>query len=171
MTGRALRLSGAVLAGLAWLFVARLGADLFSQKGLTPVWFAPPVVVFALRLPHVAALVCLALTCLLHDATLAIPFGITASIALPAAAVLLRFRHHLRRNSRAQAAAGVFALTPGLHLAWCVALSLTGRVTPHEPRALLIEIAASTLLSTLATPWLADLTDALLHRFDAKEVA
>ena len=164
----ALRWSAAVFASLAWLFFARLLADQLSAHALTPVWFVPPVVVIALRLPHRAALVSIALVALLHDATLGIRFGLTASLVLPVAALLLRTRRHLNVRSRRQAAAIAFALTPTLHLAYAVALSVTGEVLPADPAGLTGEIAIGAVAAALATPWLGAFTDALLHKFGAE---
>lgn len=166
-----LRLSAAVFAGLAWLFVANLFSDLLSLAALTPVWVVPPLVVFAMRLPLRACLTCLALVALLHDATLAIPFGLTASVTLPVAAILHRLRRHFNHGSRPQAAAIAFALTPTVHIVTALALSASGESLPADAHGVAVEIAVGALVSALATPWLADLTDALLALFGAPDAA
>lgn len=165
------RLSAAVFAGLAWLFVANLFSDLLAAHTLTLVWMVPPLVVFALRLPLRAALTCLGIVALLHDATLAIPFGLTASIALPVAAVLHRLRRHFNPGSRRQAAAVAFALTPTLHIVTVLTLAATGKPLPADAHGVALEIALGTLASACATPWLADLTDAMLALFGAPDAA
>ena len=153
----------AVAAGLAWLFVARLCTDLLAPHALTPLWIVPPVVVFSLLLPRRAALICLAIVCLMHDATLAIPYGLSATLALPVAAMLHRIRRHVNTHSRRQIAALAFAITPTLHLAFVLAITLAGWPLPADLHGLMLEMAIGTVASALASPWLADFTSALLR--------
>lgn len=160
--------AGAVLAGLAWLFVARLFTDLLAPLALTPTWIVPVVIVFTFRLQLREMLIGLALVCLLHDATLAIPFGLSASLALPVAAILHRVKRHLNTSSRRQAAAVAFALTPTIHLAFVLAVSLSGMPLPADARGLATEMTLATVTSALATPWLANLTDGMLSLFGAR---
>lgn len=160
-----LRLSAAVFAGLVWIFVVNLFIDLLSSAAVATLWIVPPLVALTMRLPLRATLVCLALVALLHDATLPVPFGITASVALPAAACLHGVRRHLNTRSRRQAAAVAFAISPTLHITTVLAMAAAGCPLPQDAAGLAIEIAAGTLVAAIATPWLANLTDAMLRAF------
>ena len=162
----AIRWSAAVLAGLCWVFLARLAGDFVAPWAMTLPLMAPPVIVAALRLPFRPGLVTLALVALLYDAGTGAPFGLSASIALPLHGILYGVRRHLAVDSPAALAAPALALTPAMHI---VATVVTHRVV-QRPLAddlggFFLETAVACVLSAAATPWLAGLTLSLLGTF------
>ncbi len=162
---RHLRWSGAVLAGLAWVFLSRLAQDSAAAYALHLPLTAPPLVVCALLLPFRPGAVVLTLTLLLYDAGLGVPFGLSATLALPVYALLFRIRHHLMQSSALVQASLALALTPALHAAFAAALHLAGRPLPADTLGFLTEILAGVALASLFTPWLGSLTVAVLRLF------
>lgn len=160
-----LRWSAAVLAGLGWIFLTRLAGDLCAPLALHLPLMAPPVVVIALRLPHRPGVVALTLVALLHDAASGIPFGLTASLALPLHFILFRIRNHLSADASLTAAALAFAITPALWLGTALALTLAGHPAPADLRGIATEVILGSVLAALATPWLAGFTLSLLRAF------
>lgn len=165
---RALPWSGAVLAGVVWLFLARLISDELARFALTPVFWAAPLVVFSFALPRRVALVVLAVVMLLHDAVRPGPFGMSASLVLPVAAVLLRWRELFHRESRRQTAAIAFVLTPSLHILLAVAMGVAGRGLPEDTGGFFAEMLIGAMVSGLGAPWLYDFTVVLVRLFGAQ---
>lgn len=165
---RRLRWSGSVLAGLGWVFLARLAQDPASSCSLQLPLSATPLVVCALLLPFRAGAVALTLVLLLHDAGRPVPFGLSATLALPAYVMLFRIRRHLARESAAVQAGLALALTPALHVAQAVALTLAGRLLPADTLGFLTEILAGAALAALFTPWLGVFMPAVLARFGVR---
>ena len=164
MTG-GIRWSAAVLAGLCWVFLTRLGTDLISGHGLTLQLIAPPLVVSALYLPYRAGAVTLGLVALLYDAASGAPFGITASIALPAHLLLFRIRRQLTPVNPLTGAGLALAVAPALHLGFVGGLAIGAREMPSDTIGLLLETGLVAVVSALATPWLTGLTLSALDLF------
>lgn len=161
MTGR-LRWAGAVPAGLGWIFLARLVQDGASEYALNPPLSAPPLVVAALLLPFRAGLAVLTLVLLLHDSGQGIPFGLSATVALPVYVVLFRLRHHFSKDSVWSQAALAGGLTPLLHAGSVFFLGLAGGPLADRSAGILAETVIGVLLAALFTPWLASLSAAFL---------
>ncbi len=160
-----LRWSAAVLAGLGWIFLTRLAGDLCAPWALQLPLMAPPLVVTALRLPYRPGAFALALIALLYDAALGIPFGLSASLALPLHLILFRIRHHLTADAALTGAALAFTITPALWLGTALALTLSGSPLPADLSGVLTEVALGAALAALGTPWLAGFTLSLLRLF------
>lgn len=162
----AIRWSAAVLAGLCWVFLTRLAGDLVAPWALSIPLMAPPVVVAALRLPFRGGLVALALIALLHDAGTGMPFGLTASLALPLHGILYAVRRHIAAASPLTLAALAVALTPAMHLMTGVGIHLaTGRPMASDLGGFVVETVLGCIACALAAPWLSGFTLALLRTF------
>lgn len=164
MTG-GIRWSSVVLAGLCWVLLTRLGSDLLSGHALTLQLIAPPLVVASLFLPYRAGAVSLALVALLMDAASGAPFGLTATLALPAHLFLFRIRRQLTPVTRLTGAGLALAVAPATHLAYVAGMAVATRVMPSDTVGLLLETGLAAVVSALATPWLTGLTFALAGAF------
>jgi len=155
-----------VLAGLCWVFLARLAGDFVAPYALTLPLMAPPLTVAALRLPRRAGAITLALVALLYDAGTGLPFGASATVALPLHALLYAARQRLAADSGLLLALVAAALTPVMHFGVAAVIGrVSGRGMTDDLFGFASEIVAGCVLAGIATPWLAGLTNAMLRAF------
>lgn len=153
-----------ILAGLAWVFLARLADDGAATLRLAPILIASPLVTTALLLPYRAGLVTLLTIALLLDAGTGIPFGLSATLLAPVHLILHRLRHQVPRDSVAIATLLAACITPALWIARTILLHWQGYPLPGDLAGALSEITLSTLLVIPGTAWLFIFYRALVER-------
>lgn len=160
------RRSVIVLAGLAWVFMARLADDLSASACLSPTLIAGPLVVTAILMPYRSGLITLMLVTLLLDAGTGMPFGLSATMLAPTHLLLHRLRHQIVGNSAAIATLIAACITPAIWIARTLLLRWQGYPLPLDLAGAMVEILVSILLVIPSTAWLFSLYRALIDRIE-----